>query len=108
MAELSVTVGVRLEPDKETAAWLVSLGWTPPQEEGDESEEPCVCPEPRVALTGAEACREAEAAEAKRMRSQSLYYSVTRKAGFEALDSLLESLGVDLFWLKRPGADSVI
>lgn len=83
MAEMEIEVGVRIQVDENTAKWLEGQGWTRPVREPDDKE------------------------EEDRLRSQALYYKVTRLAGFEKPDALLESLGVDLYWLKRPAADGV-
>lgn len=89
MAEMQIEVEVQIRVDDNTAKWLEGQGWTRPSNAEPE-------PEPDY-----------DKAEADRLRSQALYYKVTRLAGFEHVEALLESLGVDLYWLKRPGADSV-
>jgi hypothetical protein len=97
MAELSMTVAtqVELEVGEKTAAWLVSLGWTPPAVKVEDAE-PHV--EPRVPSAGLEAARQAfTARQAGLYQAQQIREALkTEVSSPERIDQMLNLAGVPL------------
>lgn len=91
MAEMGVRVSaeVELEVGERTRAWLMSMGWTPPQDEGHVEERGLV---DRLGSQGA--AQDAQAAKARRIARAYRTAMDTRTRG--AIDSLLAELGVEI------------
>lgn len=91
MAELGVTVSaaVELEVGERTRAWLISMGWTPPQEEGAVETREVV---DRLGSQGA--AMDAQLVKARRIARFYRQAMDTRTRG--AIDQLLLELGVEI------------
>ncbi|AVP41339.1 hypothetical protein SEA_YARA_5 [Streptomyces phage Yara] len=91
MAELGVTVSaeVELEVGERTRAWLISMGWTPPQHEGLVENLGLV---ERLGSRGA--AQDRTAAKARRIARAYRTAMDTRTRG--AIDCLLAELGVEI------------
>lgn len=93
MAEASlgvrVSAEVELEVGERTRAWLISMGWTPPEDEGHVETREVVS---RLGSQGA--AKDAQAAKARRIARAYRSAMDTRTRG--AIDSLLAELGVEV------------
>lgn len=94
-AKLGVNVQVEVEPGPKTAAWLISIGWTPPADAGlaDVVEEVSIAPSP-----GLEAAKVAyNSREAQRLEAQAAYNNLMADAQDSSdLDKLMAFLNVNM------------
>lgn len=86
---VAVSAEVELEVGERTRAWLISMGWTPPQDEEIVEERGLVS---RLGSLGAE--KDANAAKARRIARFYRTALDTRTRG--AIDTLLAELGVEI------------
>lgn len=86
---VSLKAEVELEVGERTRAWLMSMGWTPPQDEGIVEERGLV---DRLGSQGA--AKDAQAVKARRIARAYRTAMDTRTRG--AIDSLLTELGVEV------------
>jgi len=100
-ASMTVATQVELEVGDKTAAWLVSLGWTPPVESTPDSGtvEPAEpYSEPRVPSAGLEAAKQAfTARQAGLYKAQQIRETLkTEVSSPERIDEMLTMAGVPL------------